>query len=365
MGARRVRGEGSIYQRTDGRWVGAVDLGWVGAPPNRRRVRRTVTAATLRELRPKLKRLKAELAAGVITDESTVGQWLDYWLTKVVEPSETKPSTVRSYRGLVENWLKPQIGHHRLDRLRPEHVRALYAAMAEAGKSDGTRHNAHSVLHRALTVALHDGRIPYNPADRVAPPPASKGSHGKFTLAEAKRLLHALDGRGDAARWTCALLAGLRQGEALGLTWADVDLEAGLIRVERAAQRVVGEGVQLVPLKSAASRRYVPMVGPVAYTLAAMPGRDGFVFGCGDRPADSKDDWEAWRDLLADVGLPHRPMHAARATTASLLAEAGVHPKIIAEILGHASVQVTDRHYVHGDTVMHRDAMEAVAALLG
>jgi integrase len=363
MGARRVRGEGSIYQRKDGRWVAAVDMGWVGVPPNRRRLRRTVTAATLRELRPKLKRLKAELAAGVLTDESTVGQWLDYWLTKVVEPSETKPSTIRSYRGLVENWLKPQIGHHRLDRLRPEHIRALYAAMAEAGRSDGTRHNAHSALHRALTVAVHDGRLASNPADRVAPPPASKGSHGKFTLAEAKQLLHALDGRPDAARWTCALLAGLRQGEALGLCWEDVDLDAGLIRVERAAQRVVGSGVQIVPLKSEASRRLVPMVEPVRFALAAMTPTDGYVFGT-DRPTDSKDDWEAWRDLLIDVGLPHRPMHAARATTGSLLAEAKVHPKIIAEILGHASVQVTDRHYVHGDSVIHRDAMDAVAALV-
>lgn len=369
MGTRRVRGEGSIYQRKDGRWVGAVDLGWVGTPPNRRRVRRTVTAATLRELRPKLKRLRAELAAGVITDESTVGQWLDYWLTKVVEPSETKPSTVRSYRGLVENWLKPQIGHHRLDRLRPEHVRALYAAMAEAGKSDGTRHNAHSVLHRALTVAMHDGRIAFNPADRVTPPPASKGSHGKFTLAEAKALLAHL-GTQDAetaARWTCALLAGLRQGEALGLTWDDVDLEVGVIRVERAAQRIVGSGVQLVPLKSGASRRDVPMVEPVAFALArwreAGDGA-GFVFGPGGKPLDGKDDWEAWRNLLAAAGLPHRPIHAARATTASLLAEARVHPKIIAEILGHASVQVTDRHYVHGDSVLHREAMGAMAELL-
>jgi integrase len=211
---------------------------------------------------------------------------------------------------------------------------------------------------------MRDGRIVSNPADRIAPPPASKGSHGKFTLAEAKVLLHALDGRADAARWTCALLAGLRQGEALGLRWADVDLEHGVIRVERAAQRVVGTGIQLVPLKSDASRRLVPMVEPVRFAFAQIPERDGFVFGDGEHPLDSKDDWEAWRDLLVTVGLRHRPLHAARATTASLLAEAGVHAKIIAEIMGHASVTVTDRHYVHGDSVMHRDAMEAVAALM-
>lgn len=356
MARRRLRDEGSIYQRaSDGRWVGVVDLGIV----NGKRVRKTVTAKTKRELTPKFAALKESLGAGVDDDQLSVARWMSKWLDEVAS-QRNRPSTLRTYRLYVDKWVVPHMGSLRLARLRPDHIRAMLRAMELDGKSDATRRQVLAIVRRALKVAVQDQLIPRNPADAVDSPSVGQGSHGKFTLEEAKRLLAACelgDGR-VISRWVCALLAGLRQGEALGLRWEDVDLERRVIRIRHAAQQVPGKGVQIVPLKSAASFRAVPMVAPVWAALSAEPSREGYVWG-GEKLKAPRRDWQEWKDFLASVeGVPDRPLHAARATCGSLLLDAGVPEKMISEILGHAQVMVTQKHYLHGDDAMHRAAMD-------
>lgn len=361
MGDRRLRGEGSIYQReSDGRWVGVVDLGWVAG----KRVRRTVTASTLRELRPKFNALKQQVQEGVLPDEATVSDWMDHWLTTIVD-KKLKPSTAHTYRLYVEKWIKPHLGKRRLDKLRPEHIRALYAAMEEDGKSDATRRQVHAILRRSLVVAEREQRIASNPATKVDPPPVGKGSHGKFTLLEARKLLLALD-RPDVrtSRWACALLAGLRQGEALGLRWEDIDWERNVMVIDRAVQQVPKQGLKVVSLKSDSSHRAIPMVEPVRAALWAERQESGFVWGEGEKPGRPRTDWGEWKRVLGIAKVPDRPLHAARATCASLLMEAGVSDKLIAEILGHSQVIITRKHYMHGDESMHRGAMDSMQELL-
>lgn len=362
MGRRRLRTEGSIYQRaSDNRWVGVVDLGIV----NGKRVRKTVTAATKRELTPKFNALKESTGSGVDDEQLTVKAWMERWLTEVAS-ERNRESTLRTYRMYVDNWIVPQVGHVRLAKLRPDHVQGLMHAMTVAGKSDSTRRQVYAILRRSLKVAVNFRLIPRNPADAVDAPSVGKGSHGKFTLTEAKALLAACQ-RPDGSiesRWVCALLAGLRQGEALGLMWDDVDLDNRRIVVRQAAQQVKGEGVKLVPLKSAASYRAVPMVAPVWAALSRQERSGAFVWG-GDQPRAPRRDWQAWGDFVRSVeDVPYRPLHAARATCGSLLLDAGVPDKIIAEILGHSQVQVTREHYLHGDDTMHRSAMDRLDGLL-
>lgn len=360
MGERRLQGEGSIYQRaSDQRWVGVVDLGWVGG----KRVRKTVTARTLKELRPKFRALKQSIEDGVLPEDVTVEQWVRHWLDHEVDP-KLRPGTAVGYRRNAEKWIIPHLGKRRLDKLRPEHIKALYAAMKEDGKADATQRQVHAILRRCLVVAERERRIPWNPATKIDPPSVGKGSHGKFTLVEAKQILGVLDSPGvSASRWAAALLAGLRQGEALGLTWECVDFENDRLLVQQAVQQVKGRGVLVVPLKSEASYRAVPMVLPVREALWAERQESGYVWG-GAKPIGPRADWGAWKALLELAGVPHRPLHAARATTASILMEAGVSEKIIAEILGHSQVTITRRHYLHGDDKMHVDAMGRLQALV-
>lgn len=360
MASRRLPQEGSIYQRkSDSRWVGVVDLGWVGG----KRVRKTVTAATLKELRPKFKKLQAQVESGVADENMTVAEWLEKWLRDVAG-EKNRPSTLRTYRMYVEKWINPHVGKHKLGKLRPDHVRSMLAAMREAKKSDATRRQVLAILRRALAVAENDSLIASNPASKVDAPPVGQGSHGKFTLEEARQILGVLDEDGvSASRWTCALLAGLRQGEALGLTWENVDLENRRIRVVQAVQQIKGEGRVVVPLKSQASYRSIPMVEPVYLALLAEKSREGYVWG-GKEPTAPRADWQGWVDLLKLAGVEHKPLHAARATCGSLLLEARVPDKIIAEILGHSQVKITQDHYLHGDDRMHVEAMDRMGELL-
>lgn len=355
----RHSGEGSIYQRSsDDRWVGVVDLGWVGG----KRVRRTVTANTLKQLRPKFKALQAKVESGTDPNNTTVESWMNSWLNRTVD-GKLRPSTAATYRRYVNKWIIPYLGKRRLDKLRPEHIEAMYDAMEEAGRTDATRRQVHAILHRGLKMAVRRNLLQFNPAERVEPPPVGQGSHGKFELTEAKTILRSLADDPMRSRWVCALLAGLRQGEALGLQWSDVDFDRNVIVIQRALQQVPGEGLQLVRPKSAASYRAVPMVMPVREVLLADAKPDGFVWG-GEKPTAPRADWGEWTAMLNRAGVEHRPLHAARATTGSLLMDAGVSEKIISEILGHSQVQTTQKHYLHGDDTMHRAAMDALERLL-
>lgn len=363
-----MRGEGSVYQReSDGRWVGVIDLGWVGG----KRVRRTVTAATKRELAPKFKALKAKVESGVIGDDATVAEWLDYWLTDVA-PQSVRPRTLQGYRGYVETWLKPHLGKRKLSTLRPDHIRALHKVMAQAGKSDATRRQAHMILQRALRVAMHDGRLLSNPAERMERPPVGKGKHAEHSTSEAKAMIQYAIGSenvGLTVRLMLAYLAGLRQGEALALRWEDVDLDAQQVaHVHCSVARIKGQGLVVGPVKSDASDRYVPLVEPLVIALRewrAQVGGRGYVFG-DDHPVNPRADWQLWKDTIAAAGVTDVPLHGARATCASLLAELGCSERLVADVLGHAQVATTQRHYIRTDDRQRREALgQAARELLG
>ena len=241
MATRRGQGEGAVYQRhgDDCRlqrgaktcacaWVAAMDYGFIGG----KRVRRVRVARRNDGKRPTktdavrmLEVLRQEKDAGVISNAAPLSQWLTYWLDNVVDPSKLKASTKVYYRSYVEQWLIPMMGTVRLDRLGPEHVRGLHKAMRDAGKSPTTIRNAHATLRKALAVALAERRVRYNWAREVTAPDAADNPHEQLTVDEAGNVfvVACRDPR-ELARVHVAILCGLRQGEALGLRWDDVDL---------------------------------------------------------------------------------------------------------------------------------------------
>lgn len=356
---RRGKGEGSIYEDSRGRWVYAVDLGWSGG----RRVRRTVTASTKTALRPKINALNKQLEAGMTNSTPTVEAWLTYWLDEIA-PQRVTERTMKGYRGYVSTWLVPYLGKHRLDQLTAAHIRSLHKTMHDAGKSPATVRQAHAILSRALRVAMDDGKIIRNPCTSAElPRNTAKGSHGKLTLADAQKVVDYLRTRPPdvRSRWVVAIQCGLRQGEALGLPWDAVDLPGRRIYVDQAQQRI-NHALTITGVKSKTSHRIVPIPAEAYAALMAWAacGTSGMVWG----PRDNKTDWREWQNVLADAGVERATVHAARATCASILAAAGVPSKVISEILGHSTPIITEQAYVHGDAVMHRDALDAGDRLL-
>lgn len=373
---RRTKGEGSVFQKHDhptcppetdgtrpdhrcqGTWVGRVDLGIIV----KGRVRRQVTAKTRRELTPKLEALKREVATGVVGTDSTTAAWLTYWLDNIAV-HKVRERTLVGYRSYVTKWIEPTIGHVRLDKLRPDHVRAMHKHMRDAGKSEATVRQAHAILHRALEVAEKERKIMRNPAGDVDPPKVSTKHHAALELHHCRTLLAWAPDVRTRARLACAILMGLRQGEALGLRWDDVDFDAGTVYVHQAAVRLPGEGVQIRGVKSAASVRWVPMVGSVLDTMRewqAVSGGRGFVFGSDDTAADPRRDWQDWKDACEAAGVPAVPLHGARASCASILDALGFSPRLVADILGHAQVMVTQKHYARSYGDQRRAALESM-----
>jgi integrase len=123
----------------------------------------------------------------------------------------------------VRTHLQPALGHHRLDRLQPEHVEAFYAECEAAGMAAASVLQIHRILSRALKVAMQRGKVARNVCTLVDAPSLKRVEVQPLSATEARQLLDAAQGSRNAARWTVALALGLRQGEALGLKWPDID----------------------------------------------------------------------------------------------------------------------------------------------
>lgn len=389
MAKRRGHDEGSIYQRHDhiscpdpidgerpphrcrGRWVGTVDLGRVG----NKRKRKVMYGATRREVADKVQRaIEDRRGHKLVAGKSrTVAEWLTYWLDEVCPERRMpdgsvglKPNTLKSYRSKINQYLIPELGHLRLDRLEPEHVRALYRKMRRDGHAEATVRQTHAILRRALLVAQREGKVSRNVAELIDAPGTERNERTGLTLAQADRVLD-----GAHLRWWVALVLGLRQGEALALRWSDVDLDDAYLRVERSLVRVPGRGLIFDTPKSKASRRIVPIPDVMlatfrkAWAQHMVAGGDpaGLVFHRNGQPLDHRADWQAWTDHLESVGVPHVALHAARNTAASIFEELGYPDRMVAEILGQSDVRVT-HGYQSADYTRRRDALTAYAGAL-
>jgi len=366
---RRIWGDGSIFQigsgTKAGQWCGQITTGYSDGG---RRTVKTVFAASEKVCLARLNELKANLADGAPASDWKLDQWIEYWLSDIC-PQRLTGRTLYNYRQYMEHHVIPVIGHKRLDQLHPESIRAVHKAMRDKGLAESTVHQVHVILSRCLKVAEREGKIKRNPATRVDAPSNPPNPFPVLSVEDAQRVLRAATDARELARLTCALVLGLRQGEALALTWADVDLVRGTLSVNKAASEVPGQGLVLKDPKSRSGRRDIPLPPPVVAVMMAWKGcadESPLVFpGRRGGMSDVKADWKSWRDALARAGVHHVPLHGARGTAASLLLEMGVPERVIADILGHANVQVTQQHYLHSDAAQRGRALDGLADRLG
>lgn len=396
---KRTDGGGSVYRRhlttcppvvngkrpshpCKGPFVGAFVADWRDGKPIRKKVTaksRTSAEAKLRELREKVE--AGQLPSGRIP---TVAEWMTYWLDQIAA-KKVRPSTLRGYRTYIDCYIIPLLGDKRLDRLQPEHIATAWAELMSVGRpgvkdpkplSSTSAHQGHRILSRALKVAYQRGHVTRNVATMIDAPQPRDVEMEPLTKTQALKVLETVKGRRNAARWTVALALGLRQGEALGLRWENVDLEAGTLAVRQSLGRVKGQGLVLGPVKSRAGRRVIALPAQLlaelkAHRVAQTAERLGagswwtdgdFVFARVDgRPTDPKSDWLEWRALLEEAGVPAARLHDARHTAATMLLAMGVPMRVVMEILGHSRITVTSR-YQHVVDEMHRDAADKMDA---
>ena len=396
-GRRAPNGAGSFYLGTDGRWHGRVT---VGVRDDGRTDRRHVTGRSEQEVRKKARVIEKAHDEGKLRKPGqrwTVEQWLTHWVENIAAPT-VRPTTLAGYRFAVNKHLVPGVGAHRLDRLEPEHLEKVYVRMLEAGRAPATAHQAHRTVRTALNEAVKRGHLHRNPAVLAKPPRLPEWEIEPLTLDEVRRVLDTAAKHRNRARWAVALAVGLRQGEALGLQWPDVDLESGRLVVRRSLQRPrwahgcggsCGRRAGSCPqrrnvhsvaaeTKSRAGRRVIGLPAPLVELLrehraeqhqerdqAGQLWREGgWVFASPTgQPIHYRTDAKHWKDLLREAGVRDVRLHDARHTAATVLLLLGVPERTAMDLMGWSHSAMAKR-YQHVTAAIRADVAERVGALL-
>lgn len=402
----------AIKKGADGLWHAWIT---VGTKPNGRPDQRHIKRTTKTEVEDRIDELLDQVRSGTVVKAGrgiTVNAWLDTYLD-VVLPSGGRcdPGTIGDYRSLCEHWVRPIIGGKSLARVRTDNLEEIYLRMRRAGRADSTVLKVHRILSRCFEVARRRKLMPANVAKDMDAPTFDAADVTPLTLHEAERVLAVACRRRNGARWKTALALGVRQGEALGLRKAFLDLDGGEVRVwwqlrrrpfEHGCGRTCGRRrggncpQRVMPMRSGevnildlskpatADRRtgYV-LKRPKGTGKRTIPIPEELVADFRDqlsqqeverivsgpawqehdllfcepdgRPIDPKNDHVEWKAILAEAGVPETRLHDARHTAATIMMLLGVPTEVAQEILGHSDIRTT-RGYRHVASEMAKAA---------
>ncbi|MFD7641787.1 tyrosine-type recombinase/integrase [Kitasatospora sp. NPDC059795] len=406
----RANGDGTVYQRKDGRWEAA---GYVLAPGDtRKRVR--VYGITRKEALAKLTEKIAASNRGVpvVSAQGSLGAFLTYWLENVAV-HQLRETTHTRYTTCVTQYLIPGLGKRKLAKLAAKDIRSWLNGLrtvcqccargldarrkpdAQAGRqprccaigkccrkllSPLTLAYIHSVLKSALEHAVREEEIPRNVARNVRTGTPRPRRFEPLTADEARTFLTAAKGHRLHALFELALRTGLRKGELLGLRWEDLDLDASTASIRRTLQRTRTGGLTTLPTKTISSERRIALPAACVTSLREHRARqarekqqagaqwvdNGLVFSRPDgHPIEPATLTRHFKALLRRSRLRAIRFHDLRHSTATLLLEQGVELVVIKELLGHAHIGVTATVYAHVRLRLQRDAIDLLGRTLG
>ena len=318
----------------------------------------------------------------VASSKQALGNYLtDVWLPTI--RGSVRGTTYARYEGIVRTQIMPRIGSSPLQELEAPSVNLLYQELLHSGRVDGSGgfapnsvRNIHVVLHKSLADAVRWGILRRNPADYADPPrPRQMSEMSVWSADQVRQFLAATQGTRLHAVWALAVLTGLRRGELLGLRWSDVNLSERFLSVRRAVASA-NYAVTVSEPKTRRGARRVELDDWTIETLSAHRRRQSaekLALG----PAYEDSDWvfatengslthpdrlsKMFQDRVKASGLPRIRLHDLRHTHATLALEAGSHPKVVSERLGHATVAITLDLYSHVSPSLQRDVAELVS----
>lgn len=380
MAKKNSNGEGTVYQRKDGRWEGAAFVLTTDGTFQRQRV----YGKTREEVHDKLTQLKANSQRGlpVSVNRMTVGDFMTYWLHSVAR-LKVRPTTYVSYESLVRNYILSKLGKKALSRLTARDIRTFLAQTAAEcqccaqGKDAARRPAAQRccakgecckrvpsdrtvrfllvILRAALEHAVREDELPRNVARNVEISTGTRREIEPLSVDEGRQLLAAARGDRLWAVYELAVRLGLRRGEVLGLRWSDIDLLDGVLHVRQNLQRVGGE-LLLTETKTRRSMRRIALPKECVTALRARRAQqEADRLAAGPRwtssdlvfttrygtPVEPRNLNRAFATLCKNADVRAVRFHDLRHTCASLLHEKGADARTIMEVLGHSSIRVT------------------------
>ena len=330
---------------------------------------------TLREAEEAAKRIQYELQTGTYVEptKTTVESYLLEYVDTVLK-NEVARNTYEQRRAYVVNHIAPKIGKIPLTSLSPQHVQKLYSELLEQ-YSPGHVVNVGNLLTKALNQAVRWGLIFRNPASLVKKPYKSRKNPNMkvWTVDEQKRFLDCVKGDNQFyyTLFLLALTSGMREGELLALMDDCLDLKNDRVVVKRTVVRLsrglrIGDKPKTVssirtiqiPKKTAqALRRWLLMRPPNSFGLVFPSPKTGEIL-------HPNSPHKAFVKYIKMAGVPRINFHGLRHTFATTLLAHGVNPKIVQEMLGHASIKTTMDTYAHVLPIMHKSAAEQLEAVL-
>ncbi len=360
---------GHIRKRYKNSYTVVLNLG-IDPQTGKRKQQWISVKGTKKEAEKRLADMLHQLDTGTFMKprKTTLADYLVRWLKDYAWPN-LSPRTAEGYESIIYQHLIPQFGNVTLTQLRPEHLQKYYAEKLVKGRCNGkggltpltVRHH-HMALHRALEVAVKWGLITRNPADAIDPPSFQRSDMHVMNEGDIETFLDVARSTPYYTLFYLALFTGMRRSELLALRWSDVDLILGQVSVSRSLHRLRDKSLVFRAPKTARGRRTIALPPSACIVLREHKERQEaiqLILGTilrGDELVFSQPDGspllpdtvsQAWRKLARRSGLEGIRLHDARHTHASLMLKQGIHPKIVQERLGHASIQITLDTYSH------------------
>lgn len=381
--SKRANGEGTILPYK----VNGVQKGWrtsimVGFKPNGKPDRKQFYGKTQKEVKEKLEEYKRKISMGILNEEKIILQdWFYTWLFDY-RKQDLKPKSFDRYYGIYKNYVNnTTLGKIKLCDLRTTHLQRHYNNLLNQGVTPTTIKQLNTNLKTCLGEAERQGYILKNWCKLVTLPKIEDNKEIKvLTKEEQTKFLAAIKGHELELLFIVALGTGLRLGELLGLKWCDIDFKNNELTVQRSIQRVpIFEGDKIVkyevieqtPKTKNSSRTISVPVNIINKLKKYKKEQNQLILYAGEAYTnnnyvlcnklgniiDEKKPGRNLKSILKKLDIEPMKFHALRHTYATRLFEAGVPPKTVQHLMGHADIQTTMNIYTH---VMKGEKMEAV-----
>ena len=327
MPKRRANGEGNIRKRKDGRWEGRYTVGH--DPETGKAIIKNVLGKTQAEVKEKLKKAIEE-NVGIDYGRAktyTVGTWLEVWMENYAKV-KLRPSTFKTSQGFLKNHIKPQIGSVPLADLTSLDLQRFYKHLLDGGRVDRieakkkpkglapkTVRNIHQMIGSAYNLAMEQNLVSRNPTQGCALPKVEHKEMKTLTADQLSAFFQEAKDSGVYELYYLDLATGLRRGELLGLKWTDVDLDRGVLKIQRAISRQNGKVVE-APLKTKNAYRTLPLSADAISVLKMQKrkvGNSEWVFPSPNGGPMSPDSvLHMLQRVLKRAGLPRIRFHDLR-----------------------------------------------------
>jgi integrase len=353
---KRGHGQGTIRQRTDGSWEGIYRLDGK---------KKSIYGKTEAEIKERLKKITAEITLGTHREPCKLkfDEWLDIWLW-TYKHNKIKPLTFEQYERIIRLYIKPELGHIKMEELKNHTIQAIINKLGNTRNAQLTA----TITKMSLSHAVRVDMLSKNPAEYIIIPKTKKCTVDVLSASQRHTLIKALSQHRLGVAFHLMLSTGIRRGELLSLKWQDIAWKQKLLNVDKSLNRIkifdadkVGKYANTEGTTKNNKQRIIPLLDDTIQRLklhkhkqniekleCAEYADNSYIFCSKDgKPINPRNFTKYFHTFLKNAGIDKINLHWLRHTFATAGLENGIDMKIMQDLLGHSTMQVTSEIYSH------------------